>query len=195
MSLGSSSGQWSRRTRPGMTGQTSSAHSVTIVSTSSSEMLATPFARKSEMSRCCSAKTSIASGLIAPGSEPALRKRIQEGPSHAPDLRPSGCVRSCERRERESLSRFAAPPLPRAVFGVVFDRLSLDQEHDVFGDVGREVRYPLQVATHEEELHRGPDDVRVLHHVREQNAEHRLMEGIHAVVATADGAAGLCIPS
>jgi len=45
---------------------------------------------------------------------------------------------------------------PHAVLGVMLDGLSFDQEDHVLRDVGREIRDPLQVATHQEQLHRGP---------------------------------------
>ena len=66
----------------------------------------------------------------------------------------------------------------------MLDRLPLDQEHHVLGDVRREVRDALQVAAHEEQVHPGADDVRILHHMREQDPEHRAVQGVHAVVAT-----------
>ena len=58
-------------------------------------------------------------------------------------------------------------------------------------DVGGQVGDPLQVAAHQEELHAGADGVRVLHHVREQDAEDRAVQRVHLVVAQADLAAAL----
>ena len=76
------------------------------------------------------------------------------------------------------------------VLGVMLDRLALHQEDHVLADVGGEVGHPLQVPAHQEELHAGADRVRVLHHVGEQDAEHRAVQRVHLVVAQADLAAG-----
>ena len=64
--------------------------------------------------------------------------------------------------------------------------LPFDQEDDVLADVGGEVGHPLQIPAHQEELHAGADHVRILHHVREQDPEHRPVERVHLVVPQAD---------
>ena len=68
----------------------------------------------------------------------------------------------------------------------MFDRLSFHHEHHVFRDIGREVRHALEVAAHQKQIHGRPDDVRIFHHVGEQDAEHRLVQSVHLVVARAD---------
>jgi hypothetical protein len=69
---GSGSGQWIRRTWPGTTGHTSSAQSVTTVSTAVRAMSDSPLARCREMSMPTSASAATASGCSGPGAEPAL---------------------------------------------------------------------------------------------------------------------------
>ena len=79
----------------------------------------------------------------------------------------------------------ASPP----VLGVVLDRLALDQEDHVLADVGGEVGHALEVPAHQEELHAGADHVRVLHHVRQQDAEDGAVQRVDLVVPQADLAA------
>src|SRR5215208_5253064 len=77
------------------------------------------------------------------------------------------------------------PRYPASVLNV----LALGQEHSVLADVRRQVGDALEVAAHQEVLERGVDGARVRHHVGEEDAEYRLVQGIHLVVARADVAA------
>src|SRR6266566_356569 len=71
-------------------------------------------------------------------------------------------------------------------FRVVLDRLTLHDEDDVFRDVGGEIRHALEVAADQEQIHGRSDDVRVFHHMGEQDAEHGVVQGVDGIVAPAD---------
>src|SRR5438034_3687161 len=80
-------------------------------------------------------------------------------------------------------------------FRVVLDRLSFHHEHDVFRDVGGQVRHALEVAADEKQIHGRPDDVRIFHHMGEQDAEHGVMQGVDGIVAPADFPSQLRVPA
>src|SRR5688572_9645802 len=67
----------------------------------------------------------------------------------------------------------------------VLDVLPLGEEDGVLPDVRRQIGDALEVPAHEQVLERGIDRPRVGHHVREQDAEDRLVQRVHLVVARA----------
>src|SRR5258706_600062 len=120
--------------------------------------------------------------LFASGD--ALRRRPPPPPAPSPARAPRrfGCGRHSRRTRKQSWA--SAPD----VFRVVFDALALHEEHHVLRDIRGQVGDALQVTTDEEQLHRRADDMRVLHHVGEEDPEHRLVQRVDAVVAAADRA-------
>src|SRR5450432_1185551 len=72
-----------------------------------------------------------------------------------------------------------------AVLQSMFDRLALRQVYRILGDVGREIGDTLEVAAHEKQLERGRDGGRILEHVREEDAEERVVQRVHLIVAPA----------
>ncbi len=78
-------------------------------------------------------------------------------------------------------TRRLRPPEVR-VLGVMLDDARLGDEHDLFRDVGREVRDPLEVARHEDQLQRARDRLRILDHERDQLAKDLTVEIVDLVV-------------
>ena len=72
---------------------------------------------------------------------------------------------------------------------MVLDLLSLGQVDRILTDVGGKVGHSLEIAADEQELERRIDGAGVGHHVREQDAEERVVERIHVIVGLADFAA------
>jgi hypothetical protein len=68
------------------------------------------------------------------------------------------------------------------ILEMVLDLLAFGKKDGVLGDVGREVADAPEVPGDQQQLERGKDVRRVLHHVREQHAEDALVKLIHHVV-------------
>src|SRR5439155_25582402 len=81
-----------------------------------------------------------------------------------------------------------SPPSPpdRNHPATMLDVLPLGEEHRVLADVRRQVGDALEVSADEQVFQRRIDRPRVGHHVREQDAEHRLVQRVYLVVARAD---------
>ena len=73
---------------------------------------------------------------------------------------------------------------------MVLDRLPFHQEDHVLPDVGGEVGHTFQVPAHQEELHPRADHMGVLHHMGQQDAEHRPVQPVDLIVPAADIAGG-----
>ena len=70
------------------------------------------------------------------------------------------------------------------VFPVVLDLLPFGEIDSVLSDIGREIRHALEVAADEQQLERLRDGSRVGQHVRQQDAEDRVVKRVHLVVRT-----------
>ncbi len=69
---------------------------------------------------------------------------------------------------------------------MVLDLLSFCEIDGILPDISRKIGNPLEIAAHQQQLERWSDRARVLHHVGQKNAKHRIMQGVHGVIALAD---------
>src|SRR5215217_5455474 len=120
------------------------------------------------------------------GDTSATIARMELEPMSIAPMRTSPLALGAAAGVTGAMSPVDAELRPLAVFAVVLDLLPFREIDSVFSDVRREIRDPLQVPADEQELERGRDRPWVGQHVRQQDAENRVVKRVHLVVRATD---------